>query len=222
MVFTKDELIKWFNSKTEEYSINPKTKRKIKNNGPTYKKLEKEYNMLFNKKEENYDIETEIKNINITKENNNIENKICLYLELKDTKKIKIQEYKLFNILEYKNGCSCGQIIEIKLNEKKELKEDIINILEIIKKEYNNKEIQKMYRLDYTCKIEELDIDGNIFGFIFDTNNENLEFPPIPVHCYSYIKKRTTNICMHIQYMSFYNHYNNESYDYETHLLIKY
>ena len=178
--------------------------------------------MLFNKNEENYEIETEIKNINITKENNNIENKICLYLELKDTKKIKIQEYKLFNILECKNGCSCGQIIEIKLNEKKEIKEDIINILEIIKKEYNNKEIQKMYGFDYICKIEELDIDGNIFGFIFNTNNKNLDFPPIPIHCYSYIKKRTINICMHIQYMSFYNHYNNESYDYETHLLIKY
>jgi hypothetical protein len=220
MKFTKDELIKWFNSKSEKYSRNPKTNKKIKNNGPTYKKMEKEYIMLFKKNEENYEIETDIKNINIT--NNNIENKICLYLELKDTKKIKIQEYKIFNIFEYNNGCSCDQKIEIKLNEKKEIKEDIMNILEIIKKEYNNKEIHKMYELDYICKIEELDIDGNVFGFIFDTNNKNLEFPIIPVYCYSYIKNKTISICIHIQYLSFYNHYNNESYDYETHLLIKY
>jgi hypothetical protein len=221
MEFTKDELITWFNSKNKEYSINPKSKRRIKNNGPTYKKLEKEYNMLF-EKNEILDIETEIKNININNENNNIENKICLYLELKDTKKIKIHEYKILNIQQYKDGCSCEQNINVKLNEKKEIKEDIINILKIIKEEYNNKEIQKTYSLDYNCKIEDLDIDGNVLGFIFDTNDKNIEFPIIPVHCYSYIKKKTINICVHIQYLSFYNHYNNESYDYETHLLIKY
>lgn len=222
MEFTKDELITWFNSKNKEYSINPKSKRKIKNNGPTYKKLEKEYNILFDKNEEILNIEKDIKNINITNENNNIENKICLYLELKDTKKTRIYEYKILNIQQYKDGCSCEQNINIKLNEKKEIKEDIMNILKIIKEEYNNKEIQNTYSLDYNCKIEELDTDGNVLGFIFDTNDENLEFPIIPVHCYSYIKKKTINICLHIQYLSFYNHYNNESHDYETHLLIKY
>jgi hypothetical protein len=134
MEFTKDELITWFNSKNKEYSINPKSKRRIKNNGPTYKKLEKEYNMLF-EKNEILDIETEIKKININNENNNIENKICLYLELKDTKKIKIHEYKILNIQQYKDGCSCEQNINVKLNEKKEIKEDIINILKIKKEE---------------------------------------------------------------------------------------
>jgi hypothetical protein len=221
MEFTKDELIKWFNSRTKEYSINPKTNRKINNSGPTYKKLEKEYNMLFIENTDNYDFETNIKNINLT-DKNNIENKFVLYLELKDTKKIKIQEYKILNILEYKNGCSCEQKIEIKLNEKNEIKEDVINILKIIKNEYNDKEIQKIYGLDYDCKTEELDNDGNVFGFIFNTNNQNIEFPIIPVHCYSNIKRKTIEICIHIQYLSFYNHYNNESYDYETHLLIRY
>lgn len=215
MEFTKDELIEWNDDKNK----NPRTKMRIKTNGPTYKKLEKEYNILF-MKNNNKKNETGIKNI--TNKKNDIENKICLYLELKDTKKIKIQEYKILNIIEYKYGCSCAQNIDIKLNEKKEIKEDIINILEIIKNDYNNKEIQKKFGYDYTCNIEELDMDGNVFRFIFNTNDKNLEIPIIPVHCYSYIKKKTINMCIHIQYLSFYNNYNNESYDYETHLLIKY
>jgi hypothetical protein len=221
MKYTKEELIKWHNFKTETYSINPKTNRKIKNHGPTYKKLKEEYNILI---KEIDDIEENIKalNININENVNNIENKFVLYLELKDTRKIKIYEYKILNIKEYINGCSCNQKIEIKLNEKTEIKEDILNILDIIKKEYNNKKIQDFYGLNYICKIEELDIDGNVYGFIFESKDNNIEIPIIPVHCYSYVKKRTTNICMHIQYLSFYNYYNNESYDHETHLLIRY
>lgn len=220
MQFTKDELIKWYNSKTETYSINPRTNKKIKNNGPTYKILEREYNILFEKNVKDT-IKKNIKNINLTNENN-IENKLVLYLELKDTKKVKIQKYKILNTDEYKNGCSCNQKIEIKINEKKEIKEDIINILEIIKREYNNKYIQNIYGLDYICRIEEIDTDGNVYGFIFESNNENIEIPIILVHCYSYLKRKNINICIHIQYLSFYNYYNDELYDYETHLLIKY
>ena len=223
MEFTKEELIKWYNSKTETNSINPKTNRKIKNGGPTYNKLNKEYNSLIKKDESDDDIEISIKNINIEdKKNNNIENKLVLYLELKVTKKVKIQKYKILNTDEYKNGCSCNQKIEIKINEKKEIKEDIINILEIIKREYNNKYIQNIYGLDYICRIEEIDTDGNVYGFIFESNNENIEIPIILVHCYSYLKRKNINICIHIQYLSFYNYYNDELYDYETHLLIKY
>lgn len=212
MNYTKEELIEWNNSKKDTYSINPRTNHKISNSGPTYKKLEKEYNILIQEINDNSEhIKTSI--INNYENLNNIEKKFVLYLELKDTKKIKS---------EYKYGCLCKQKINIKLNEKKEIKEDIINILNIIKNEYNNKKIQNIYGLDYICRFEELDTDGNVYGFIFDTNDENIEFPIIPVHCYSYIKKRTINICIHIQYLSFYNHYINESHDYETHLIIEY
>lgn len=118
MEFTKEELIKWYNSKTETYSINPKTNRKINNDGPTYKKLDKEYSTLIKENKRDDNVEIDIKNIDIeeNKNNNNIENKFVLYLELKDTKKIKIQKYKTLNTLEYKNGCSCDQKIEIKIN----------------------------------------------------------------------------------------------------------
>lgn len=126
MKYTKEELIKWHNSKTDTYSLNPKSNRKIKNYGPTYKKLEEEYNILI---KEIDNIGENIKTINI-KNINNIENKIVLYLELKDTKKIKIYDYIILNKKEYLNGCSC--------NEKTEIKDDILNILEIINKEYNN------------------------------------------------------------------------------------
>lgn len=46
MEFTKEEFIQQYNSKTENYSTNPKTKRRIKKNGPVYKKLEKEYKKM--------------------------------------------------------------------------------------------------------------------------------------------------------------------------------
>lgn len=217
MKYSKEELIEWFNSKNGEYSINPKTNRKINKKGPTYKKLEEEYNILIKEidLEEKVDIN---KNIDI----NNIENKFVLCLELKDTRKIKIYDYMVLNKNEYINGCPCNQKIEIKLNEKTEIKEDVLNILDIIKKEYNNKEIQNIYGLNYVCNIDEIDIDENVYGFIFESNNNNIEFPIIPVHCYSYVRNKTINICIHIQYITFYNHYNNESYDYETHLSIKY
>lgn len=216
MKYTKEELIKWHNSKTNTYSLNPKSNRKIKNYGPTYKKLEEEYNILIKK------IDNIGENININENVNNIENKIVLYLELKDTKKIKLYDYIILNKKEYINGCSCNQKIEIKLNEKTEIKDDILNILEIINKEYNNKKIQDIYGLNYICKIDELDVNGNLYGFIFESKDNNIEIPIIPIHCYSYIRKKIINICIHIQYLSFYNHYNNESHDYETHLLIRY
>lgn len=227
MKYSKEELIEWFNSKNGEYSINPKSNRKIKKNGPTYKKLEDEYNILIkDEKIKNINLEENFEkldiNKNVNKNINNIENKLVLYLELKDTKKIKIYDYMVLNKNKYINGCSCNQKIEIKINEKIEIKEDILNILGIIKKEYNNKEIQNIYGLDYICNIDELDIDGNVYGFIFESNDNNIEIPIIPIHCYSYVRKKTVNICIHIQYLSFYNHYNNESYDYETHLSIKY
>lgn len=220
MKYNKEELIEWFNSKNGNYSINPKSNRKIKKNGPTYKKLEEEYNILIN--EINLEDKIEKLDINKNKNINNIENKLVLYLELKDTRKIRIYDYMLLNKNKYVNGCSCNQKIELKLNEKSEIKEDILNILGIIKKEYDNKEIQNIYGLNYVCNIEELDIDGNLYGFIFESNDNNIEFPIIPVHCYSYVRKKIINICIHIQYLTFYNHYNNESYDYETHLSIKY
>lgn len=220
MKYSKEELIEWFNSKNGEYSINPKSNRKIKKNGPTYKKLEEEYNILIN--EINLEEKIEKLNINKNENRNNIENKLVLYLELKDTKKIRIYDYMVLNKNKYVNSCPCNQKIEIKLNEKSEIKEDILNILDIIKKEYNNKEIQNIYGLNYVCNIDELDIDGNVYGFILESNDNNIEFPVIPVHCYSYLRKKTINICIHIQYLTFYNHYNNESYDYETHLSIKY
>jgi len=220
MKYSKEELIKWFNSKNGEYSINPKSNRKIKKNGPTYRKLEEEYNILIN--EINLEEKLEKLDINKNENINNIENKLVLYLELKDTRKIRIYDYMVLNKNKYINGCSCNQKIEIKLNEKLEIKEDILNMLDIIKKEYNNKEIQNIYGLNYVCNIAELDIDGNVYGFILEKNDNNIENPIIPVHCYSYVKKKTINICIHIQYLTFYNHYNNESYDYETHLSIKY
>lgn len=220
MKYSKEELIKWINSINGEYSINPKSNRKIKKNGPTYKKLEEEYNILI--KDINLEEKFEKLDINKNQNINIIENKLVLYLELKDTRKIKIYDYMVLNKNEYINGCSCNQKIEIKLNEKTEIKEDILNILGIIKKEYNKKKLQNIYGLNYICNIDELDIDGNVYCFIFESNDNNIEIPIIPVHCYSYIGKKTINICIHIQYLTFFNHYNNESYDYETHLSIKY
>lgn len=215
MEFTKDELIKWNNNKNEGIFVNPRTNAKIKQNGPTYKKLEKEYNILLNN-------ENNKSNKIYINELTYIENKIVIYLNLKDTKKIKIYKYKILDIYEKSEGCSCQQNIEININKNEEIKEDIINILEIIKKEYNNEEIKKKYRLDYNCNIEELDENGNVYGFIFNTKDDNIEYPIIPVHCYSYKKNKLINICIHIQYISFYNHHNNVSHDYETHLLIVY
>ena len=114
MKYSKEELIKWFNSKNGEYSINPKSNRKIKKNGPTYRKLEEEYNILIN--EINLEEKLEKLDINKNENINNIENKLVLYLELKDTRKIRIYDYMVLNKNKYINGCSCNQKIEIKLN----------------------------------------------------------------------------------------------------------
>lgn len=215
MFFSENELKKWYNNK----NVNPKTNRKIKENGPVYKKLEKEYESLFNG-----DVSDIIDINNTYYDKNNIEYKINKFLEkeknihLRDSRKPRVYDYKIFK----NNQCTCDQIIEIKINENEYIKEDIKNILEIVKSEYNNKEIQNKYGLDYKCKIKQIDIDGNVYGFIFNSFDNNYEFPTILTHCYSNVKKKITNICIHIQYLSILNDYNDKNYDYESHVYIKY
>lgn len=152
----------------------------------------------------------------------NIEKKIIYFLEkeiyLRDTLKPKIYEY---GILKY-DQCNCEQEINIKINEESFIKEDIINILEIIKNEYNDKELQKKISLIYKCELEQIDLDGNVYKFFFKTMDNNYEFPDILVHCYSWKKRKNIYICLHIQYLSILNIYNDKSYNYESHIYIKY
>lgn len=219
MDFTKQELEIWHDNLNENdnFCINPKSNRKIKKNGSTYKKLEKNYIKLINKNNINF-IEN---NINI-KNKTYIENKIIDFLKkefyLRDTLKPPIYNFKILE----NDKCNCEQKISIKINEKKYIKKDIENILEIINDEYNNKNIQNIIGLEYECKIEQIDTDGNVYGFVFSSFDNNYEFPIILAHCYSKKNKNEIQICLHIQYLSFLNCYNNKSFDYETHILIEY
>lgn len=219
MNFTKDELKIWYNNINGDYSINPKTNRKIKKNGPVYKKIEKEYNKLF-KDKNNYDIKNDINNDE--KDKTNVENKIINFLKreiyLRNTLKQRIYDFDI-----YENGkCKCDQEISLKINETDDIKEDIKNILEIVKNVYNDKKLQNLYGLNYECKIEQMDLDGNVYGFVFRSFDDNYEYPIILTHCYSKKIKNTIHICLHMQYLSFLNYHNNKNYDYETHMYIKY
>lgn len=165
MNFTKDELKIWYNNINGDYSINPKTNRKIKKNGPVYKKIEKEYNKLF-KDKNNYDIKNDINNDE--KDKTNVENKIINFLKreiyLRNTLKKRIYDFDI-----YENGkCKCDQEISLKINETDDIKEDIKNILEIVKNVYNDKKLQNLYGLNYECKIEQMDLDGNVYDLFFD------------------------------------------------------
>lgn len=62
--FSKDDCVKWQFDKL----FNPKTGRKIKENGPTYKKISKQYNFFFNNNEETKEVE-EIEKLNINIKN---------------------------------------------------------------------------------------------------------------------------------------------------------
>lgn len=156
------------------------------------------------------------------KDKSNVENRIISLLKneyyLRDVKKPQIYN---FEILEDGN-CSCDQEIEIKINSHKYIQEDIIKILNIIKEEYNDKNLKNIFNLEYDCDFEQVDINGNVYKFIFNSYDDNYEYPYILAHCYSKNKKSGVQICLHIKYLSILNYYNNRSFDYETHIFIEY
>lgn len=200
--------------------INPRTYKKIKENSLTYKKLEKEYNIIL--KDENI-VSTEELNINKEYNKDDIEHKIKDFLEkqnlnLKDNKKPKIYDYRILKNEE----CSCHREIEIKINENETIKKDIKSILEIIKKEYNeNKKFKDFYGLEYECEFKQIDEHGNIYGFTFEPLKLTLD-EGVLTHCYNKKNKNYIDVCIHVQYLSNLNLYNKKPYHYKTYIYIRY
>lgn len=223
IVYTEKQMKEWYSSIEGNYAINPLTKRKIKRNGYIHRSFEKNYNK-FHLDINKQDLKNLNKKIKEKKNKTLIEIKISNFLEneilLRNTLKQKM--YSFIILEDYKELCECEQIISVNINDYKDIKEDINKILEIIKNVYNNQKLQNKYNLKYRCKINQVDTNGNIYGFFFNSYNDNHEYPIILSHCYSKIKKKNIYICLHIQYLSFINYEYNISYDYETCIAIEY
>ena len=151
---------------------------------------------------------------------NYLENNIAKYIELKDTKKKKIIEYNFYNT--YRHFCKCEQKTDLLLKKENFIKEDILNILEEIKKTYNATRFQDLSTCQYRCDINDLDVNDNVYNFIFTCNDNNFEIEPQVVHCYSYVKDKYIHICLHVNLLSFLCVYLGEASDYQMRVMLKY